>query len=307
MQLSTDPRNVPILHLFARDLRYGKLRLGETRLEAWPKDDGLHFESVESTSADVAIRASGDWFVTEGKQQSEFIINITSESLGGLIKSISADSSMRAGQTVVAIDATWPGAPSAFSMEHVNGKLELHLIDGRIPDAEPGAGRILGLLSLQALPRRLALDFRDVFASGLNFDEAHGSFNLVDGIAHTDDLELSSPAAVIKISGATNFSSKEYDQVIIIEPGVGSTLPLIGAITGGPGGAAAGLALQGLFKKPLGRVTQVQYSLKGPWSEPLIEPISAQQAPEPLPEQGDGETAEAEPVANIDAVPGEIR
>ena len=303
MKLSTDPRNVPTLHLYAKDLRYGKLHLGETRLEAFPKGDGLHFESVESTSADVAVRASGDWYVTEEGQRSKFIMNITSESLGGLLDSISVDASMKGGQTLVALDAWWPGAPSAFSMESVNGTLGVAIINGHIPNAQPGAGRLLGLLSLQALPRRLALDFRDVFASGLNFDEANGSFNLVDGVAHTDDLEVMSTAAVIKVSGATDFSRKAYDQIIIIEPGVGSTLPIIGAITGGPGGAAAGLALQGLLNKPLGRVVQVQYSLKGPWSEPVIEPISAKQAPAEDPVEVEEQTGETEPGVGVETMP----
>jgi len=305
-KLSTDPRNVPTLHLFARDLRYGKLHLGETTLEAWPKGDGLHFESIESTSEDVAIRASGDWYVSGGQQWSKFIINITSESLGGLLESISADTTMKGGQTVIAMNVWWPGAPSAFSMENVNGQLVVNLIDGHIPNAQPGAGRIIGLLSLQALPRRLALDFRDVFASGLNFDEANGTFEFVDGIATTDDLEVISPAAVIRVSGATDFGSKEYDQLIIIEPGVGSTLPLIGAITGGPGGAAAGLALQGLLNKPLGRVVQVQYSLKGPWSEPLIEAVSAKQAPEIEPDTINEDSIKSEPATNIEAPPSGV-
>lgn len=307
LKISTDPRNVPALHLYAGDLRYGNLHLGETRLEAWPTGEGLHFESVESTTAEVAVRASGDWYVAEGQQWSNFVINITSESLGGLLDSMSVDASMKGGQTLVAMDASWPGAPSAFSMENVTGTLTLSLIDGHIPNAQPGAGRLLGLLSLQALPRRLALDFRDVFASGLKFDHANGTFSLVNGVAHTNDLEVISPAAVIKVSGDTDFNNKAYDQIIVIEPGVGSTLPLIGAITAGPGGAAAGLALQGLLNKPLGRVVQVQYSLTGPWSEPVIKAISAKQVPHEEPDNIDEKTGEAEPVANIEAMPGSVR
>jgi uncharacterized protein YhdP len=279
--LNTDPRKVPTLHLYARDLVYGKLHLGTTRLEAWPDGEGMHFESVESTSDQIAVRASGDWLVEgDGQQRSSFVINITSESLGGLLDSMGIDAAMSGGQTVVDLDAWWPGPPSAFSMQNVNGALSVGIIEGHIDHAQPGAGRLLGLISLQALPRRLAMDFRDVFASGLSFDQAAGSFKLSDGVASTDDFEVRSTAAVIKVSGATDLGNKAYDQVIVIEPGVGSTLPLIGAWALGPGGAAAGLALQGLLKKPLGRVVQVQYSLTGPWADPVIEPISAQQAPE---------------------------
>jgi uncharacterized protein YhdP len=132
---------------------------------------------------------------------------------------------------------------------------------------------LLGLLSLQALPRRLSLDFRDVFDAGFDFEEAHGTFQMENGTASTDDVELSSSAAKISLSGSTDLVAQRYDQLLTVQPGVGNTLPVIGAIAGGPGGAAAGLALQGLLHDQLGEATQVQYTITGSWEEPSIEPV----------------------------------
>jgi uncharacterized protein YhdP len=65
-----------------------------------------------------------------------------------------------------------------------------------------------------------------------------------------------------------------------VRPGLGNTLPIIGAIAGGPGGAAAGLALQGLLHEQLGEASQVQYTITGSWDEPLIEPVLKEKAGE---------------------------
>jgi uncharacterized protein YhdP len=126
---------------------------------------------------------------------------------------------------------------------------------------------------VQSLPKRLALDFRDVFDSGFAFDEANGSFTMLNGSARTDDVILKSSAANISLSGTTDLVAREYDQLITVRPGLGNTLPVIGAIAGGPGGAAAGLALQGLLHEELGEASQVQYTIKGRWDKPLIEPV----------------------------------
>ena len=117
------------------------------------------------------------------------------------------------------------------------------------------------------------MDFRDVFDAGFDFDEATGTFDMQNGTAHTDNVELTSSAANISVVGSTNLVTEQYDQVMTVRPGLGNTLPIIGALAGGPAGAAAGLALQGLLQKPLGEASQVQYTIRGSFSEPLIEPV----------------------------------
>ena len=110
-----------------------------------------------------------------------------------------------------------------------------------------------------------------MFDSGFSFDVARGTFALENGLASTDDVLLKSSAARISISGSTNLVEQQYDQLMTIKPGLGNTLPIIGAIAAGPGGAAVGLALQGALQEQLGEVSQVQYSISGSWNEPVIE------------------------------------
>jgi uncharacterized protein YhdP len=132
---------------------------------------------------------------------------------------------------------------------------------------------MLGLLSLTELPRRLAMDFRDVFDDGFSFDEATGTMQLENGNSYTNDLLLSSTAAEIAIIGSTDLVAQTFDYEFSVRPGVSKALPVIGAIAGGPAGAAAGLALQALLRDALGEATEAKYTIRGPWTNPLVEPV----------------------------------
>jgi uncharacterized protein YhdP len=192
-------------------------------------------------------------------------------------------SSVQGGQTIVDFSAWWPGPPSAFALSRLNGQITFKVVDGNITDASAGTGRLLGLLSIQALPKRLALDFRDVFDAGFGFDEATGTFQMKNGTATTDDMLLKSSAANISISGSTNLVDQQYDQLMTVRPGLGNTLPIIGVIAGGPIGAAAGLALQGLLQNSIGEASQVQYSITGSWEAPVFEAVDVKRAEPAVP------------------------
>jgi uncharacterized protein YhdP len=158
-------------------------------------------------------------------------------------------------------------------LERLNGEMDVSVIQGNILTADSGAGRMLGLLSLSELPRRLSMDFRDVFDEGFSFDEAKGTMKLENGINRTDDLTLSSTVAEITIVGSTDLVAKTFDYEFAVRPGVSKTLPVIGAIAGGPIGAAAGLALQAILRDALGEAAEARYIIRGPWENPVIEPV----------------------------------
>ena len=276
LSMETDPAELPALHLYAKSFRYAGVELGETRIEAYPTAAGFHFEKVDAASEQLTVQASGDWSLQDHQQRSDFRIHMTSESLGDFLETLDLSSSMQGGQTVVKFDAWWPGSPAVFALSRLNGEVEFSVIQGNITNASSGTGRLLGLLSIQSLPKRLSLDFRDVFDAGFSFDEASGSFTMENGQARTDDVILSSSAARIGLAGSTDLVGQQYDQLLTVKPGLGNTLPVIGAIAGGPVGAAAGLALQGLLHEQLGDALQVQYTITGSWDEPVFEPVIEQ-------------------------------
>jgi uncharacterized protein YhdP len=152
----------------------------------------------------------------------------------------------------------------------MDGKLSVNVTDGRIPEVAPGVGRLFGLVSIVELPRRLTLDFGDVFGKGLAFDSIAGDFQLAHGNATTNNLEIHGPAAEISIKGRTGLRAKDYDQEVHVLPHVGNSLPIVGAVVGGPIGAAAGFVVQGLLGRGLSHAAGARYRITGSWDKPVM-------------------------------------
>lgn len=145
---------------------------------------------------------------------------------------------------------------------------------------EPGAGRLLGLLSIAHLPRRLALDFKDLTGQGMAFDRISGDFTLAAGEAYTDNLTLRGPAAEIGIAGRTSLRDRTYDQTAVVTGDVGATLGVAGALAGGPVVGAALLLFSQVFKEPLKGVARGYYRISGSWEEPVVRKIDARELEE---------------------------
>jgi uncharacterized protein YhdP len=168
-------------------------------------------------------------------------------------------------------DLNWSGSPRADFFDVLDGEVQVRFGDGQLEEVEPGAGRMFGLMSIVALPRRLSLDFRDVFSKGFGFDGIAGTFRIDDGITYTCDLSLEGPAADIGIVGSADIASRTYDQTAIVAANVGNTLPIVGAVVAGPQVAAALLIFSQIFKKPLQEVGQVYYAINGSWDDPNVD------------------------------------
>lgn len=267
-----DPAAIPPLHFWVGDLRVGQARLGEARLETFPVEAGMRIERFETRSPALELFARGDWTRDGLAQRSTFALDFTAQDLGAMLRALGFEALVEGGQTLARLQATWPGAPTAFALDEVDGSLEVSVGKGRIPEVDPGgAGRVFGLLSLTEIPRRLALDFSDFFRSGLAFTRIEGRFVLDDGNALTDDLKIDGPAAEIRIRGRTGLKTQDYAQTMEVLPRAGSVLPVVGALAGGPAGAAIGAVAQAVLSRPFKQFTRTLYSVEGSWKEPKIE------------------------------------
>ncbi|MEO8811118.1 MAG: YhdP family protein [Rhodanobacter sp.] len=286
------PAALPPFHLWVGDLRLGDASLGEARLETWPTTSGLHIEQLRALSKRVQITANGDWNGSASDSYTHMRINFSAEDLGAMLGAFGFKGLVQGGKTHDQLDARWPGSPSALSLATMDGNLSIHVSDGRIPEAtSPGVGRLLGLVSLAELPRRLTLDFGDVFGKGLGFDSITGDFRLANGNATTTNLVINGSAANISITGRTGLRRRDYDQQLLVVPHVGNSLPLVGAVVGGPIGAAAGFAVQGILGKGLNKAASARYHITGSWDDPVMTLIEkhgapAASAPPPLEERG---------------------
>jgi uncharacterized protein YhdP len=182
------------------------------------------------------------------------------------------------GKGKVHFDARWAGSPAEFSLATMEGSVQVAARDGQLLEVEPGAGRVLGLLSLTQLPRRMMLDFRDFFSKGFAFNRIDGNVQFGKGMARSDDMLIDGPAAQINIRGNTDLRAQRFDQTIEVLPKSGNVLTVVGAVAGGPIGAAIGAAANAVLKKPLGELGAKTYRVTGPWKDPKVEVLSRDQS-----------------------------
>ncbi len=270
-----DPGALPPLDLQVADFHLGAAQFGAAHFLSTPMTGGMRIEQLQSKSANVSMSAQGTWTGTAADNRTQMRIAFHAEDLGRMLEALGYQNLVAGGRTVADLDASWRGAPSAFALDALDGTLKADVTEGRILEVKPGAGRLLGLFSIAELPRRLAFDFGDVFRKGFAFDSIRGTFTLGDGNAITHDLEIRGPAADIKVDGRTGLRAHDYDEIVSVYPKLGSTLPVIGAVAGGPVGAVAGLALQGLLGSGLSQASGSTYKVTGSWDKPLIVKINA--------------------------------
>lgn len=264
------------LHLICDDMTWHGLPLGQTRIEVLPRVDGMVIDTLEARSDILTLTGSGGWRRTEDGVNSNLNLRLDADNTGDVLASMGYERLVEGSQLTLMLESSWPGSIGELNLRKMDAKLTLEAGAGVIPKAAPGAGRVLGLISLQALPRRLFLDFSDVFAEGLDFDRAGGILIFHAGVARTSGIVIDAAAAEITITGETDLIRGEYDQLISVKPGVGVALPILGAIAGGPIGVGAGFALQGILGSSLGGLAEIQYAVTGPWDSPELRALADQ-------------------------------
>jgi uncharacterized protein (TIGR02099 family) len=265
-----DPHSIPPLHFWVHDLRLDDVKLGEARLETWPTADGMHIDQLSTQSHSVQIGGSGDWTGTATHSNSHLRVDFGANNLGDMLSAFGYAGIFAGGKTQAQLSASWPGGPWAFELGNMDGTLGVNVSNGSIPKASPGVGRLFGLASIAELPRRLSFDFNDVFGKGFGFDSIKGDFKLSNGSAYTDNLKVRGPAAEITVTGRTGLRRRDYDQQMVVIPHIGSSLPVVGAVVGGPIGAVAGLAVQTVLGKGLNHAIVQRYRITGSWDKPVF-------------------------------------
>jgi uncharacterized protein YhdP len=265
-----NPAVLPPIHLLIEDLRFGDVLLGRSEMQTIPAKQGLLIQRFSTRSPMLSTSASGLWQGEGAQARTSLQANISSPDIGKLLTAAKYGSAIRRGKTEAKLSGVWNGAPMDFSLAGFNGLLDLRIDEGQFPEVKAGGGRLLGLMSLAELPRRLSLNFNDLTDKGLGFNSIKGEFRFANGIATTQSLRIDAPAADIRISGSTDLVNERFDQRVLVQPKAGGILPIIGAATAGPLGAAAGVVAQAVLDKPLKEGSATEYQITGPWKEPEV-------------------------------------
>lgn len=274
-----DPRILPGISLQVQDFGIGNRRLGQLQADFEKTNRGLESSNLVTTDETYTISGGAGWIVDayeESGQRTFFDAELKSTNAQVTFNRLDYEPGIIGDSMTIDLSVGWAGGPRKDFMGLINGDVAVSLGAGRLADVEPGAGRVFGLMSFTALPRRLALDFRDVFDTGFSFDQITGNFRLVNGEAFTCDLTVAGTSADVGIVGRTGLVARDYNQSAIVSANVGNTLPVVGGLIGGPQVAAALFVFSQVFRKPLKDVGQAYYSVAGTWDEPVIDRADSQ-------------------------------
>jgi uncharacterized protein (TIGR02099 family) len=274
-----DPRNLPALSIRARDFGIGTRYFGALEAEIVRVPGGLRASTLNTIDETFAIEASGAWLHTPEEpdgSRTSLAATLNSTDVAITLARLGYSPGLAGDDMNATLDLSWAGGPRADFFDSLDGDVELRMGVGQLDEVEPGAGRVLGLMSIVALPRRLSLDFSDVFEKGFGFDKIEGTFRLDNGEAYTCNLSLEAPAADIAIIGRASLVNRDYEQTALIGANVGNVLPVAAAAAVGPQAAVAVLIFSQIFKKPLQGMGQIYYSIRGPWDTPEIDSANAE-------------------------------
>ena len=265
-----DPAQIPPLALQVADLRVADRPLGSALLRSRQLVDGLQVDVLQLRRKGQVIDLQGSWRGRGAQGRTALQMQVDSQDFGELF---GAQGQLRGGQGQLTLAAAWPGGPQDFSLARLDGRVQLDARNGQLLEVDPGAGRVLGLLSLAQLPRRMLLDFRDLYSRGLAFNQVQADVVFGQGSARSQGIVIDSPAADIRIHGQADLAAQQFDQVVEVDPHSGNLLTVVGAVAGGPVGAAVGAAANAVLAKPLSGLGARTYHVTGPWKDPQVQVI----------------------------------
>ncbi|MDZ7829611.1 MAG: YhdP family protein [Halofilum sp. (in: g-proteobacteria)] len=262
-----DPSGLPPLDVRVERLKLRDYTLQDFNMLTGGGGDSVTVHQVGFRTGHLRVGGQGQWQGGRDPRTNLRLV-VRSDDFGAGLSEIGHGGLLADGDGKVTLDLDWPGAPWEAALATIGGDVEINIDDGVLTDVKPGAARLLGLFSLEAMP------FRSLLQSGLIFSEMKGRVDLADGNAYTKLLKIDSALGLIKIYGRTGLVARDYDQRIVVQPELATSLPVIGFLSGGPLAGAAIAVFQGLMRnlgEDIEKTGRVEYTVTGSWDDPVIE------------------------------------
>ena len=289
--LEDSPVAIPALDIVVEDLELRGKKMGRVEIEAINTDPTSprsnagrewRLSKLNITVPEASFKASGKWVTSrDGTQQAITDMNFrldVSDS-GDLLNRLGTKDALRGGGGKLEGQVSWQGSPLTLHYPTLGGRFNVNIGRGQFLQAEPGVAKLLGVLSLQALPRRLLLDFRDVFSAGFAFDTIRGDVTIQQGIANTRNLQMKGVNAIVQMEGSSDIARETQNLRVLILPEVDAgTASLLAGIALNPAIGLSTFLAQLVLKQPLSRVNTQEFSIDGTWSDPKVTKISSSSA-----------------------------
>ncbi|MBU6270094.1 MAG: TIGR02099 family protein [Betaproteobacteria bacterium] len=281
--LDSPPEALPALDVAATEFILGERRLGQLTLKAtntaaagapvWRLDE------LRVIHPAARLLATGRWAPARAGNGRATDLDFQLDVLdaGELLAVYGIPDSVRGGSGRLSGRLAWQGSPLAIHYPSLDGAMRLQIGKGQFLKTEPGLAKLIGVLNLQSLPRRLSLDFRDVFSEGFGFDAIEGDVDIRAGIARSTGLQMRGLQAQVDIRGEADLELETQSLLATIRPelNVGLASLAYGAMAN-PAIGLGSFIFQFALRRPLQEIFTYQTRITGSWADPQVTEVPRQ-------------------------------
>jgi uncharacterized protein YhdP len=298
--LNEQPASIPALDIVVEDVELRGLKLGRVEVDAVNRSAQTSGSGVREWRLnkfnvilpEAKLTATGNWAAisaqtsastVQGDERRRSVMKFTLDiaDSGELLKRFGMPDVIRRGKGKLEGQVAWIGSPLSLDTRSLAGQFNVNLASGQFVKADPGLAKLLGVLSLQSLPRRLTLDFRDVFSEGFAFDFVRGDVNIDRGLATTNNLQMSGVNAAVLLEGSADTVRETQDLKVVVVPEINAgTASLIATAINPVVGLGTFLA-QAFLRRPLMQAATQEFAISGTWADPIVTKIDRSARPTP--------------------------
>ncbi len=297
--LERQPRNMPALNVVADNVDLHGHAFSRLEVQATNRDQAgvkeWRLDRFALDSPDATLTGVGDWVATGATsaagslapRRTSIGFKLSIQDAGALLARLGKPGLLKGGKGTMQGTVTWIGSPLSPDYPTLSGQFSLDLGKGQFLKADPGIAKLLGVLSLQSLPRRLLFNFSDVFESGFVFDKVGADVQVQDGIATTHDFKMSGVAATVFIDGSANLPLETQNLYVIVVPEINAGSASLAYALINPAIGLGTFVAQLIARKPLMKAFTYGYRITGTWAKPDVREVDGDKdmpaAPSPPP------------------------
>lgn len=267
-------QDLPALDVIVERFQHGEKQLGRLELAAVHHGRDWRIEKLRLSNPDSVIAAEGVWQGWQTEPRTQLDVRMDVSDVGKTLTRWTYPAGIRRGTAKIEGRLSWAGGPHDFDYPSLAGNLVVEASNGQFVKLEPGLAKLLGILSLQALPRRISLDFRDVFSEGFAFDTIIGALKIDQGVVTTENFRLRGPSARVVMAGRVDLARETQKLRVRVTPHLSDSVSLAGALIGGPVAGVATFLAQKILKDPIEELVSFEYDVTGGWSDPQVAKVA---------------------------------
>ena len=283
--LGEGPGALPALDIVVEDFELRGRKLGRLEIEAQNRgggsDDGAQREwrlgKFNLITPEASLTGNGNWALLAGggagrapERRTVMNFRLDIRDSGELLARFGMPDVVRRGKGRMEGQVAWIGAPINPDYHTMTGQLNVNMEAGQFLKADPGLTKLLGVLSLQSLPRRLTLDFRDVFSEGFAFDFVRGDVRIERGVALTNNLQMKGVNAAVLMEGQADIAHETQDLHVVVVPEINAMTASLVATAINPVVGLGSFLAQVFLRGPLAAAATQEFRIEGTWADPRI-------------------------------------